>query len=309
MFERDIRVGEHHFIDRVQLQPVDEVFFRNDWNAFLVEIAGECPGISAVLDVRNLGRSDCHDLDVRIVAIAAVEDMEVPACCPHQDNSFLGISFFHWRMVSYPKCLISFGKPRLDLLSSIRPILPLVLLVPAVSIADPAQEVRCSETGFSVAAEHRDADAFAAYIDADARFIGATVARGVEEIVAAWQPFLTEGGPAIKWRSEFVEVLQEGDLALSRGPYRLTVIDEHGNTSEHWGTFNSVWRLHDDGAWRVVFDAGSPATETPTDEQRALLDSETDDCPGIRIAFGGAMNGASNGNDPSFNIRFTTRVE
>lgn len=164
------------------------------------------------------------------------------------------------------------------LLSAIRSILPLALLLPAVSAADPAQDIRCREAGFSTAAEQRDANAFADFIDADARFVSATVARGVDEIVAAWQPFLAEGGPAIKWRSEVVEVLQDGDLALSRGPYRLTVTDEQGDTSEHWGTFNSVWRQNADGIWRVVFDAGSPATETPTDEQRALLDQGMEEC-------------------------------
>jgi uncharacterized protein (TIGR02246 family) len=181
-------------------------------------------------------------------------------------------------MVSYPDSRQPFGKPRLDLLSAIRPLLPVLLLSPAISAADPAQDVRCRETGFSVAAEQRDAAAFAAFIDADARFVGATVSRGADEIVAAWQPFLTEGGPAIKWRPQFVEVLEDGDLALSRGPYRLTVTDQDGNVTEHWGTFNSVWRLHDDGVWRVVFDAGSPPTETPSDEQRALLDSDLEEC-------------------------------
>ena len=181
-------------------------------------------------------------------------------------------------MVSYPVPSKPFGKPQLDQLSAIRPLLPLLLLLPVISAADPAQDVRCRETGFSEAAEQRDAAAFAAFIDADARFVGATVSRGADEIVAAWQPFLTEGGPAIKWRPQFVEVLEDGDLALSRGPYRLIVTHQDGNETEHWGTFNSVWRLHDDGVWRVVFDAGSPATETPSDEQRALLDLDLEDC-------------------------------
>jgi len=30
--------------------------------------------------------------------------------------------------------------------------------------------------------------------------------------------------------------------------------------------------LTDEGQWRVVFDAGSPPTETPTDEARALIE-------------------------------------
>ena len=53
--------------------------------------------------------------------------------------------------------------------------------------------------------------------------------------------------------------------------------DEDGKRAEHWGTFNSVWRLNDDGQWRVVFDAGNPAAAAPDDATRALLDAD-DDC-------------------------------
>jgi ketosteroid isomerase-like protein len=46
--------------------------------------------------------------------------------------------------------------------------------------------------------------------------------------------------------------------------------------SEHWGTFNSVWRTQNDGSWKVVFDAGNEAAEAPPEEIQALLDSEAD---------------------------------
>ena len=48
--------------------------------------------------------------------------------------------------------------------------------------------------------------------------------------------------------------------------------------SEHWGTFNSVWRMQNDGSWKVVFDAGNEAAEAPSEEIQALLDGEAD-CP------------------------------
>lgn len=154
----------------------------------------------------------------------------------------------------------------------------LVLFVLCSSaLASTEDDVRCSEIGFSQSVENGDPDKFASFIDPDARFVGGSVIRGAEAVAAAWGVFFTEGGPRIKWRPQFVEVLAEGDLALTRGPYRMTVADEEGNTSENWGTFNSVWRLHDDGQWRVVFDAGSEAKEAPPDEVKVILD-EPDDC-------------------------------
>ncbi|MDH4109391.1 MAG: DUF4440 domain-containing protein [Gammaproteobacteria bacterium] len=158
-------------------------------------------------------------------------------------------------------------------------LLLVVCCVATNAYADAERDVRCREIGFSKAAEARDAVRFASFIDSDARFVGGEVARGTEAVVAGWAPFFEENGPELKWRPQFVEVLEDGRLALSRGPYRLRTKTEDGSAVEGWGTFNSIWRLHDDGQWRVVFDAGSQPIESPTDDVRALLDTEVD-CAG-----------------------------
>ena len=150
-----------------------------------------------------------------------------------------------------------------------------VLATPA--LADLAEEVRCREIGFSKSVEARDREAFTAYIDADARFVSGSVARGPDAVTAAWAVFFDADGPLIKWRPKYIEVLENGELALSRGPYRLVTHDDDGKVIEHWGTFNSVWRLNADGQWRVVFDAGGPLPDPPSADDRALLD-QPDDC-------------------------------
>jgi len=152
--------------------------------------------------------------------------------------------------------------------------LALIIFSSSTAFADLADDVRCQEIGFSVSAEKRDADAFRSFIDFDARFVGNSVTHGPAAIAEAWSAFLSEGGPTIKWRPQFVEVLQDESLALTRGPYRMISKDENGDETEHWGTFNSVWRLNDDGEWKVVFDAGNTAAEPPADEVQALLDQD-----------------------------------
>jgi uncharacterized protein (TIGR02246 family) len=151
----------------------------------------------------------------------------------------------------------------------------LLLLLTSQVLAGPVDEVRCREIGFSLAAEARDAERFASFIDADARFVGSSVLQGTEAIVEAWLVFFSVDGPSIKWRPQFVEVLDDGTLALTRGPYRVIAIDEFGNRSESWGTFNSVWRKQDDGSWKVVFDAGSQSSEPPAADIQALLDQQS----------------------------------
>jgi ketosteroid isomerase-like protein len=145
------------------------------------------------------------------------------------------------------------------------------------AFADLTDDVRCREIGFSKAAESRDAESFSSFIDDDARFVSNSVTSGPKAITEAWAGFFADDGPLIKWRPQFVEVLKDGKLALTRGPYRMIAKDPEGNTVEGWGTFNSIWRRQDDGEWKVVFDAGNPAGAAPSAEVQALL-SEEDDC-------------------------------
>lgn len=164
-------------------------------------------------------------------------------------------------------------------------ILPMLLILTMPVQADLAEEVRCREIGFSKSVETLSQDLFVTFIDPDARFVGKNVDRGPEAIADEWRVFFVDGAPQIKWRPQFVEVLESGDLALTRGPYLITDKDERGEPRESWGTFNSVWRMNADGVWKVVFDAGSFPDETPTDEQRALLSAE-DGCDQQEKTFG-----------------------
>ncbi len=153
-------------------------------------------------------------------------------------------------------------------------VLLLSAVITAPALGDPADEVRCREIGFSRSVEIQDHDRFASFIDPDARFVGNKVDRSREAIAEAWAVFFTGDLPSIKWRPQFVEVLESGDLALSRGPYRIIDKNDQGETTEAWGTYNSVWRLNAEGEWLIVFDAGSFPDETPSDEQRKLLESD-----------------------------------
>ncbi len=157
-----------------------------------------------------------------------------------------------------------------------RYVLTIIVLLACVCAmaATTSQTVRCQEIAFSKSAEARDAEVFAAFIDADARFVGNSVARGPDAIVEKWSAFFAADGPEIKWRPRFVEVLVDGTLALTRGPYRVISSDEEGNRQESWGTFNSVWRLQTDGRWKVVFDTGNASDESPPDEIGDLLDAD-----------------------------------
>lgn len=146
-----------------------------------------------------------------------------------------------------------------------------VVGTPAESIR---QEVICAETGFSRAAEARDREAFLSFVDPDARFVTEGVARGREEIGKAWSTVLSPDGPFMRWRPAVVEVTQDGNLAISRGPWRSTSVDEAGNVVETWGHFISTWRRNEEGRWQVLFDTGGDVGMTPSEAEIVLLEGE-----------------------------------
>ncbi|MEZ5332743.1 MAG: nuclear transport factor 2 family protein [Thermoanaerobaculia bacterium] len=156
------------------------------------------------------------------------------------------------------------------------PFLALAASVDAAPIS-PRETVRCSEIAFSRSVEEGDPDRFASWIDPQARFLGAGVLQGPEQVRTAWAAFFAPDGPRIAWRPSVIEVLEDGTLALTRGPYRLREPDGAGGRRESWGTFTSVWRRTAEG-WRVVFDAGSPETIEPTPRMQALLEDPSG-CP------------------------------
>lgn len=151
--------------------------------------------------------------------------------------------------------------------------------LPAMAMADNAslrQEVICAETGFSRAAENRDLVRFLEFVDPDARFANVAVSKGKDEIAASWAAVFDQDGPAMRWRPAVTEVSADGQLALSRGPYRSVRKGADGERIESWGHFISTWRKTADGEWLVLFDSGGDNGMTPTEAEVALLESEPD---------------------------------
>lgn len=114
---------------------------------------------------------------------------------------------------------------------------------------DLTRQVRDAENAFAATMAARDHKAFATFIADDAVFFGQAAIRGKAAVVEAWKGLYEKPDAPFSWRSESVEVLDNGTLAHSSGP----VFNPKG---EQVGVFNSVWRRESDGRWKVVFDKG-----------------------------------------------------
>lgn len=136
------------------------------------------------------------------------------------------------------------------------------------------QEVVCAEVGFRRAAEARDNDAFLSFVDADARFLSGTVSRGRQEVGKAWSGVFRADGRRMRWRPAVVEVTADGNLAISRGPYRSIPTGDNGETIETWGTYISTWRRNGDWRWKELFDTSGEVDMTPSDRYVEVLNSE-----------------------------------
>jgi len=116
-----------------------------------------------------------------------------------------------------------------------------------------------AERAFADSMAKRDLAAFSAKISTEAVFFGGpdgnTPARGRAAIVDGWKRYFDGPTPPFSWGPDTTEVVESGTLAMTSGQVR----NSKGDVT---GRFNSVWRLENDGQWRVVFDKGCQACTT-----------------------------------------------
>lgn len=115
----------------------------------------------------------------------------------------------------------------------------------------PADVVRGREVAFARTMAERDHAAFVTFLSPEAVFVGSSVLQGREAVAGGWRPLFESKAAPFSWVPERVVVIDSGTLAISTGPV-------HNPEGERIGTFNSTWRLEDDGEWRVVLDIGCP---------------------------------------------------
>ena len=126
-----------------------------------------------------------------------------------------------------------------------------------LAAGEPADELRAAEIAFAASVADGDRERFASFLDDDAVFVGGSVLRGKEAVLAGWAVFFVEGGPKLTWEPQIVELRPDG-LGLSRGPYTLTATAPDGTETTSSGEFMSIWRRQPDGGWKILFDSGCP---------------------------------------------------
>ena len=126
------------------------------------------------------------------------------------------------------------------------------MLSRAPSLEEAKQQVADTERAFAKTMADRDLNAFRAFLSQETIFFsGDTPRRGPDQTVEYWKRFYSGAEAPFSWEPREVEVIDSGRLALSSGPVR----DPKGNV---FATYTSIWRLEEDGKWRILFDKGNP---------------------------------------------------
>lgn len=125
------------------------------------------------------------------------------------------------------------------------------------NLAGLQKQVADTERAFARTMAERDFEGFESFLADEAVFFsGETPLRGKQQVANAWKPYYDQVDAPFSWKPETVVVLESGTLALSSGP----VFNPEG---KQVATFNSIWRLEAPGEWRIVFDKGNAACESP----------------------------------------------
>lgn len=145
-------------------------------------------------------------------------------------------------------------------------IATLILMVTALPLAAEnetdrlRQQVADTERAFAATMADRDHAAFVTFLSNEAVFFsGESAQRGKQQVADAWKPYFEEPGAPFSWEPRTVDVLDSGTLALSTGPVR-------NSDGKLFAYYTSIWRLEDDGEWKIIFDKGNRACEEPGPE-------------------------------------------
>jgi uncharacterized protein (TIGR02246 family) len=133
---------------------------------------------------------------------------------------------------------------------------------PAFNSARAIDAIRAGEVQWNLDWKSGDAGKVTAHYAPEALVMnpGAAPAKGVEAIRAGVQQAMDDPGFSLSFNSDKVDVAASGDLAVSRGSYKLTLTDPTSKAAQtSAGTFVTVYKPQADGSWKAIWDIATPS--------------------------------------------------
>jgi ketosteroid isomerase-like protein len=121
-----------------------------------------------------------------------------------------------------------------------------------------------ADRAFDRATAEKKIDGFSSFLADNVSTLRADqpVLRGKGAIQQEWKPLLENQSISLRWQPISAEISKSGDLGYTVGSYTITRTGEEGSAIVGTGKYLTVWRLHEDGSWKVGFDTGVPDTSS-----------------------------------------------
>jgi ketosteroid isomerase-like protein len=132
---------------------------------------------------------------------------------------------------------------------------------PAVDAARVVDAIKTGEVHWNMDWKSGDAGKVTAHYapTATVMLAGAPVMNGAAAIRAGVQQAIDDPAFSLTFASDKVDVAKSGDLAASRGAYKMTQTDPATKAaSTVTGTFVTVYKPGPDGQWKAVWDITTP---------------------------------------------------
>ena len=126
-----------------------------------------------------------------------------------------------------------------------------------------------ADRAFDAATADKKFDGFSSFLADNVSTLRADqpVLRGKAAMQSAWKPLIENRSISLRWQPISAEISKSRDLGYTVGSYTITRTDEKGASIVGTGKYLTIWRLQDDGSWKVEFDTGVPDTDPATAKQ------------------------------------------
>jgi ketosteroid isomerase-like protein len=159
------------------------------------------------------------------------------------------------------------------MMKSLLPILVVAFLVATIILPDSGKKVSASpgataetlkqlEGEFMKAAEEKGSAGYMSYYAENAVEVpnGYPLIRGKVEI-AKTMGFLDDKNNRLTWTPVGADISSSGDLGYTYGTFEFSSKDKEGKVHAEHGKYTSIWKLQNDGSWKVVLDMGNATAE------------------------------------------------
>jgi len=120
-------------------------------------------------------------------------------------------------------------------------------------------ELMALDIEFCQATQEGGAKAWASYFSKEGIMVAGSGDNivGPEAIQKAMAPLLDQAGSSLKWQPSSGSLSEDKSMGYTYGQYIRQVLGEDGKAHEQRGQYTTIWRLQEDGTYKICLDIGN----------------------------------------------------